>query len=69
MNNKITIELLLCLFLGCIGAHRFYTKKYVSAIAMLILTCIGCVAISIIWAIIDFVIIIRKQILFRIFIY
>jgi TM2 domain-containing membrane protein YozV len=35
-NSTWLTTLLLCLFLGVFGAHRFYTKKTKTAIAMLV---------------------------------
>jgi|SRR5699024_545255 len=37
-SKKNILLYLLWLFLGCLGAHRFYMKKYLSAIIMLMLT-------------------------------
>lgn len=37
-KDKLGIEFLLCLLLGIFGIHRFYTKRYISAILMLFLT-------------------------------
>ena len=34
-NRRWRTTLLLCLFLGCYGAHRFYTGKKLTAAAML----------------------------------
>lgn len=48
-KNWLT-TLLLCLFLGSLGGHRFYAGKIGTGIAML-LTCGGCG----IWTIIDLV--------------
>ncbi len=46
----------LLLLLGSFGAHRFYTGKTGSAIAMLILTCLLVTApIAGIWVIIDYI--------------
>ena len=50
-KNWLT-TLLLCLFLGNIGVHRFYAGKIGTAILM-ILTCGGCG----IWTIVDFIMI------------
>ena len=50
MQKSKTTALLLCFFLGGLGAHRFYVGKTGSGIAML-LTGGGCG----IWTIIDFV--------------
>ena len=46
------VTLLLALFLGGVGAHRFYTGKIGTAILMII-TCGGCG----IWTLIDFIMI------------
>ncbi len=68
-NNKIKSEssgagkswvvtLLLCLFLGSVGAHRFYTKNIGSAVAQLLMTLtVFLWPISGIWAFIDLIII------------
>lgn len=46
--------MMLCWLFGGLGAHRFYTGKTNTAIAMLILTITGCLApISAIWQLID----------------
>ena len=46
------VTLLLALFLGSFGAHRFYTGKIGTAILMIV-TCGGCG----IWTLIDFIMI------------
>lgn len=58
MNNQKSwvITLLLCLFLGGFGIHRFYTGHIVSGIIMLIT--FGGFGI---WALIDLVLIICKK--------
>lgn len=53
MQKQKMTALLLCLFLGGIGAHRFYVGKTGSGVAML-LTLGGCG----IWALIDLIAII-----------
>ncbi|MEE2953583.1 MAG: TM2 domain-containing protein [Bacteroidota bacterium] len=50
-NNRGLIVILLCLFLGCLGIHRFYTGHTTIGIIQL-LTLGGCG----IWALIDFII-------------
>ncbi|MDR1747222.1 MAG: TM2 domain-containing protein [Tannerella sp.] len=46
------ITLLLCIFLGWIGVHRFYTKNYVIGVVQLFT--LGCYGI---WTLIDFILI------------
>lgn len=55
-ENKWLISLLLCLFLGYFGAHRFYTGHIGIGIAQL-LTAGGCG----IWTLIDLILILCKQ--------
>lgn len=50
------VTAILCFFLGCMGAHRFYVGKIGTAILM-ILTC-GCLGI---WSFIDFIFIIAER--------
>ena len=47
------IAALLCFFLGCLGAHRFYVKKYGTAILMIFT--VGGLGI---WVLIDFIFIV-----------
>jgi len=60
MENKSEkdwlVTLLLCLFLGELGAHRFYVGKIGSGVAQLF-TCGGCG----IWAIVDLIMIITGK--------
>jgi len=55
--------LLLCMFLGGVGAHRFYAGKQGSAVAMLLLTifspCLLFIPVIVtgIWSIVDFIVI------------
>lgn len=57
-KDKLGIEFLLCLLLGIFGAHRFYTKRYISAISMLLLTLTKWgLLITIPWVILDLIII------------
>ncbi len=37
-NRKIFIAVILCFFLGTLGAHRFYCDRTTSAITMVLLT-------------------------------
>lgn len=61
-NTEWLATFLFCFFLGVFGAHRFYTGKTGSAIAMLLITIllgwigIG-VAITGIWALVDLILI------------
>ena len=52
------VTLLLCLFLGGIGGHRFYTGKIGTAILMILLCWTG---ISAVWAMIDLIMIILSK--------
>ncbi len=57
-DKTYTTALLLCLFLGCYGAHRFYTGKTGTAIAQLLITILTLgfgVIITLPWMIIDLV--------------
>ena len=54
-KNWLT-TLLLCLFLGSVGGHRFYAGKIGTAILM-ILTCGGCG----IWTLIDLIMILTGK--------
>jgi|GEM_PF-356157 len=51
--------LLLCLFLGVIGAHRFYVGKFGTAILQIIT--IACFGIGTLWWLIDFIMIITGK--------
>ncbi|MBP3846760.1 TM2 domain-containing protein, partial [bacterium] len=61
-NTEWLATFLFCFFLGIFGAHRFYTGKTGSAVAMLLITIllgwigIG-VAITGIWALVDLILI------------
>ncbi len=58
-NKSLTTTILLALFLGIWGAHRFYAGRTGSAIAMLLLSIsiIGLMITSI-WAFVDLIVII-----------
>lgn len=55
-NKDFLTTLLLCIFLGNLGIHRFYVGKTGSAIGM-IFTCGGCG----IWTIVDLIMIITGK--------
>lgn len=56
VNKEWLISLLLCLFLGVFGAHRFYTGHIGTGIVMAILTFTGIGAFaSGIWALVDLI--------------
>jgi len=58
-SKSRSTAILLCLFLGGFGAHRFYTGKIGTAITQLLLTIsIVGVIISGIWVFVDFIILI-----------
>lgn len=54
-SNEWLTALLLCIFLGGFGAHRFYVKDNNIAIVQLLLGLLSCFAISWIWALIDLI--------------
>ena len=54
-SDEWLITVLLCVFLGCFGAHRFYTKNTEIAVVQLVLGLISCCIISEIWALIDLI--------------
>ena len=58
VSNEWLITLLLAIFLGVFGAHRFYTGHKGTAVVMLVLTitCVGAF-ISTIWALVDIIMI------------
>ena len=53
-NEWLTV-LLLCLFLGGLGMHRFYTKNNDIAVMQLILFFVSCGTVSWMWAVVDLV--------------
>ena len=54
-SNDWLTTVLLCVFLGCFGVHRFYTKDTGIGAVQLILGLISCCIISEIWALIDLI--------------
>ena len=56
-KKSIVVYLLLCWFLGIIGAHRYYAGKYGTAILMTVLTItfVG-IFITCIWALVDLIV-------------
>ena len=55
MSDEWLTAVLLCVFLGCFGAHRFYTKDTGIAVVQLILGLISCCIVSEVWALIDLI--------------
>ncbi len=61
LNQKWLIALLLCLFLGCLGVHRFYVGQTKTGVTMLLLVLLGSWIFGIgaivawIWAIVDLI--------------
>ncbi|HZR40225.1 MAG TPA: TM2 domain-containing protein [Ktedonobacteraceae bacterium] len=53
-GKSLTTTLLLCMFLGVFGAHRFYVGKTGTAIVMLLTSFLG---VSAIWTLVDFIMI------------
>lgn len=45
--------MVLCWFLGSLGAHRFYTGKSTTAWIMLVMSLIGLTPISVVWSFVD----------------
>lgn len=56
ISSEWLATVLLCVFLGCFGMHRFYTKNTSIAVVQLILGLLSCWIISEIWALIDLII-------------
>lgn len=59
-GKSFVATILLCLFLGTLGVHRFYTGKTGTAVAMLLITLLlGWLGIGIlvtgIWALVDLI--------------
>ncbi|MGN0847563.1 MAG: NINE protein [Kiritimatiellia bacterium] len=55
MSNEWLTTVLLCVFLGSFGIHRFYTKNTGIAIAQLIFGLLSCCVISAIWSLVDLI--------------
>lgn len=59
-NKSIVVYLVLCWFVGILGAHRFYAGKNGSGLAILLMGTIGWLLIvpgiaAVIWVIVDFI--------------
>ena len=58
-GKSFVAALLLCLFLGAFGAHRFYTGHMKTAVAMLLVTLllgwIGGAIVTGLWALVDLI--------------
>lgn len=58
-GKTFVATILLCIFLGPFGAHRFYTGHTKTAVAMLLITLllgwIGGALITVIWALVDLI--------------
>ena len=61
MSNEWLTAVLLCIFLGCFGVHRFYTKDTGIAVVQLVLGLISCCLISEIWALIDLILLLTGK--------
>ena len=54
-ENEWLTTLLLCLFLGGLGIHRFYTRNYEIAVVQLVLFFCTCGIVSYLWDMVDLV--------------
>ena len=66
INNTWLVALILCILVGCFGAHRFYVGKTGSAIAMLLLILLlGWLGIGVvitgIWAFVDLILLVTSN--------
>lgn len=56
-EKNFMVVLLLCLFLGPLGIHRFYIEKLGTGVMMLLMTVtVVFFPFAIIWAVIDFIV-------------
>ena len=53
--NEWLAAVLLCIFLGSLGIHRFYTKNTAVGAAQLVLGLLTCGVVSWIWSFIDMI--------------
>ena len=60
-SNEWLTAVLLCIFLGCFGVHRFYMQDNKIAVVQLILGLISCCIISQIWALIDLILLLTGK--------
>ena len=54
-SSEWTTTMLLCGFLGCFGAHRFYTRDVRIGVLQLVLGLFSCFLVSLVWATVDFI--------------
>ncbi len=59
-NKSMVVYLLLCWFVGILGAHRFYIGKNGSGLALLLMGTVGWLLVvpgiaAVIWVIVDFI--------------
>jgi TM2 domain-containing membrane protein YozV len=69
-SRRIAVLLAIPCLLGCLGAHRFYLGKYITASIMLVLSILGLaffsanllgflpLLVAVLWALVDFVMLI-----------
>lgn len=56
INSYWLVTLLVCLFFGCFGVHRFINGHYLSGAIQLVL-CFVCTPLCVIWQILDLILI------------